>query len=210
MVILDSTRIECREKLSFVDVGYAASYDLADSIEIQKEFTLIQLGEKDPMEYYNKLDRYYDDQTVFNSTLKRYFEPLDIAKAGNKLVNEGLEVIAQSIISGKSTNFDNYAIGEGTASVNVTDTQLSDEIQRLDILTNGGFVQSRGTTIFYGVFFPKTMISATITETGINNSLDKTIDKMLLRTLFPSDQYITHVKNFDTVSVGHIIYAGSR
>ena len=198
-----------RQALMMKDEAFIGTFHPHESRNYKREFHLISTGQIDPNIWFNKLRRVHDDQTVFDDLTKRYFEPIDVGISGNKLVNEGLELIAESIITGQGKNFDNYAVGRGTTSVNIRDTQLADEIIRLDIKDNGGFALNRGTTLFYSLFFPESVISATVTETAINDRLDKTIDNMLLRTLFPSNEYQIHVKGLDSIYAGHIIYLGT-
>lgn len=198
-----------REALMMKDEAFIGTFHPHEARKYQREFNLINTRQLDPNIWFDKLRRVHNDQTVFDDLTKRYFEPIDVGIWGNKLVNEGLERIAESIVTGQGKNFDNYAIGEGLTSVNIRDTQLADEITRLDILSNGGIATNRGTTIFYSLFFPKTVRSATVTETAINDRLDQNIDNMLLRTLFPTSEQQVHVKNLDSIYVGHIIYLGS-
>lgn len=195
--------IDVREKLIRKDIAYAAIFDERDVPFVKKQQTMMNLGLLNPEEFYGQFERYYQDKSVES------FEPLEIGKSGNKLVNEGLIALAEMQVGKRSKTFGVYAIGEGTASVNIRDDALNDEVSRLDIIQNGGTIMNRGSTCYYSLFFPKTTASVVVTETAILDSLNTSTDTMLLRTLFPVADRITHTVNLDEIFVGHIIYSGS-
>ena len=194
---------EVREFLCRKDIAYAAIFEPKDSYQIKKDMKLVQAGIYDPEYFFGKFERYYNDQTTIN------FEPLQLGKSGNKLVNEGLTELAAIQMGRSNRIFDVYAIGKGEAAVNIRNDALTDEITRISIPDNAGTMINRGTTCYYSVFFPKTITSVTVKETAILDSLLPTDDRMLLRTLFPTADQIPHVKDVDDIFVGHIIYSGS-
>ena len=197
-----------RSKIVRKDIGYAAIFSDYDTIQIKKEMELVQLGIRNPFTFFNRFDRYYDDQTVYLGKGK-FFEPEQMTKKGNKLVNEGLTSLAQCQVGTSSTIFNVYAIGSGEESVSIRNDVLSNEISRLKILDNGGTLLSRGSTVFYSLFFPKTIATVNVSETAILNSLIPDQDLMLLRTKFPTGDYIQHTININDIFVGHVIYSGS-
>ena len=194
--------IEFREALIRRDIAYGAVFDPNDVPRLKIIHKLIQLGQVHPMAYLGQLDRVYNDQTSV-------LEPLEVTITGNKIVNEGLEALAACMVGERSQMFGMYAIGTGTTDVSIRDDALDDELSRVDIIDEGGFVINRGTTCFFSVFFPKTIPNAVVSETAILDSMDTADDTMLLRTKFPTNEYLTHTKNLDNISVAHVIFSGS-
>ncbi len=201
--------IEERHAILYKDIAFGALFDPKDTFAYKKFHKKIQREDVHPNAWFNKLKRVYNDQTVYDDITKRYFEPINVTITGNKLVNEGLTAMAQCMVGKRSKMFGVYAIGGSSASVNAKDDRLIDEVARLDILDNGGFVINRGTTCYYSLFFPKTLATKTIKETAILDSLNSGTDIMLLRTVFPSNETLPHQKDFDDISVGHIVLTGS-
>jgi hypothetical protein len=195
--------LDVREFIQRKDIGYAASFEPQDSEFIKKQQLLVNLGVLSPKEFFSQFERHYNDQTTPN------FEPIQLGKSGNKLTNEGLTALAEMQVGKRQKIFGVYSIGEGTVSTNVRDTELVDEITRIDIIDNAGTILNRGSTTYYSVFFPKTISTITVGETAILDSLDSTSDVMLLRTVFPEADRVTHTINFDEIFVGHVIYSGS-
>lgn len=201
--------MDYRHAVLYKDIAFGALFDPKDTFSYKKFHKKIQREDVHPNAWFNKLRRVYNDQTVYDDTTKRYFEPTHVTISTNKLVDEGLTAQAQSIVGRRTKMFGVYAIGGSAVSVNPKDDRLIDEVSRLDIISNGGFVINRGTTCYYSLFFPKTLGTKTIKETGIFDSLNKNTDIMLLRTVFPSNETLPHNKNSDDISVGHIILIGS-
>lgn len=200
--------MEVREFLLKRDIGYAATFDLKDAELVQKFMNRINIQEYRVQSLYDKFDRFYDDHKP--KIYGKPFEPTQMAKSGNKLVNEGLIALAEFQVGKRTRQFNHYVIGEDDTTVSVTDDHLYDEVSggRVNIPQSGGNFIQRQSTIFYAVFFSKTVVDCTVKETGIVDAMTQTSDRMLLRTILPSP-YIKHAKNFDTIFVGHIIYSGS-
>lgn len=194
---------EVREFLQRKDIAYAAAFDPKDTYLVKKDMQLVQAGIYDPEYFFNKFERFWNDQTTVN------FEPLQVGRSGNKLVNEGLIALAEMQAGKRQKIFNIYAIGKGKTAVSIKDDALVDEITRLEIVPNGGTLLNRGSTMYYSLFFPKTIADVDVSETAILDSLVNTADTMLLRTVFPTAEIIEHDKDFDDIFVGHIIYSGS-
>lgn len=198
-----NNQLEIREYLHRKDIGYVASFDPSDTEFIKKQQFLVNVGVLDVKYFFNQFERFWNDQTTPN------FEPRKVGKSGNKLVNEGLTALAEMQVGARSKTFGVYAIGEGAQAVSPRDDALYDEVARLDIKGNGGTIRNRGSTVYYSLFFPKTIADFDVKETAILDSLSESDDTMLLRTVLPTAEIIEHDKDFDDIFVGHIIYSGS-
>ena len=199
--------MEVREFVIRRDIGYIASFDPKDAELVQKFMDRINIQEYRIQSLFDKLDRVYDDHKV--NLYGKPFEPINMAKSGNKIVNEGLVALAAYQVGKRTKRFDFYAIGESSQAVNIRDDHLYDEVTRLRISDGGGTFIQRQSTIFYSLFFPKTLQDCTVSETGIVDSGDPVNDTMLLRTVVPTIDRIPHKKNFDLVFVAHVIFSGS-
>lgn len=194
------------------DRGYGASWSLSDEENIRKDFLRIQNGTLDPHVFINRLDRFHNDQTVWLDKTRKYFEPLKVGIRDDKVVNEGLTRFAEYASGISIKIFDVYAIGTGITTVTAKDFVLAAEVIRLPIIDNGGYIQNRGSTNFWGLMFPRTVETIknpNISESAIFDDTDATVDQMLLRTVFPVGEEIEHVVNEDAFSFNHVIYNSS-
>lgn len=198
------------EERSYVvrrDIGYGASFDLKDAELVKRYQARCNIQEYRIQSLFDKFDRFYDDHKP--KIYGKPFEPIQMAKSGNKLVNEGLIALAEFQVGKRTKQFNYYVIGDDDTTVSVTDDHLFGECARVHIPTAGGTFIQRQSTIFYSTFFAKTIADCDVKETGIVDASTQATDKMLLRTVFPLNQEIRHRKNFDTTFVAHIIFSGS-
>ena len=194
--------MQVRDYLQRKDIGYVATFEPKDSLLIKKSMQLMNLGYIDPKQFFKQFDRSYYDKTCD-------IDPIQVSRSGNKLVNEGLTALAEMMVGARTKTFNIYAIGQGNKTVTPKDDRLDDEVARLNITDNGGTIRQRGSTVYYSLFFPKTIADFDVKETAILDGLIDTDDKMLLRTVLPSGEVIEHDKDIDDIFVGHIIYSGS-
>jgi hypothetical protein len=195
------------------DKCWGASWSLKDEKDIRKDFLRIQKGTLNPATFIERLDRFYNDQTVWIDKSRKYLEPLKVGYKDDKVVAEGLIRLAEYVAGKSDKLFKVYLVGTGSGTVSNKDFQLETEEVRLDIIENGGFIQNRGSTNYFGLMFPKTIQTITapspIKETAIVDDMDSTKDQMLLRTVLPDGEEISHIVNEDVFSFNHIIYNGS-
>ena len=199
--------MEWRQSVIYKDKAYAAIFDPKDAELVQKYMDFIRRNEYLVENLYDKLDRYHNDQTV--TLYDKPFEPIDFFKGGNKLVNEGLIALAEFQVGKRTRQFTYYVIGDDNTSVSPTDDHLYGECARAHIPASGGTFVQRQSTIYYSLFFSKTIPDCKVAETGIVDTSSQSTDRMLLRTVLPDADVMNHKKNFDSIFVGHVIYSGS-
>jgi len=191
---------------------YASSWSLKDEDDIRKDHLRIQAGTLNPETFLDRLQRCYNDQTVWLDKSRKYLEPMKVGFKKDLIVVEGLIRFAE-YASGKSNKlFTVYLAGTGDSDVSSKDFELEKEEVRLDIIDNGGYIQSRGSVNYWGLMFPReiqTIDDPPIKETGIVDDLDPTKDQMLLRTVLPDGDEIEHSANEDVFSLNHVVYNSS-
>ena len=185
--------MESFDAIGFHGIEYAAKWKAKDYDKIKYIFSEIRNKKLSPTYLINNFDE---------------LKPKQLVICDNKIVNEGLEVIANDINGSGGTTFNWYAAGTATTAVTANDTALGTEIARLGMDTDG-YNEVKGATLHFGIVLPTTTPTATISETGIFSDDDPSIDTMLLRTVFPSGDYISHVINYDFVSLSHVVYLTS-
>lgn len=170
--------------------------------DLQRQLTLLE-------EFDSRLDRVYNDQTANG------YEPLEVAKTKNRVVNDGLVRIAELVTgtvglnSGFQTStgyFSHFACGSGTNPVSASDYQLQAEIARVGI-SDSGYMTAAGQIMRFGGFFAPSTVSCTVNEAAVFDDPNSGI--MLFRTVFPSGQGLTHTVNVDFFSCAHAVYAYS-
>ena len=178
-------------------IGYLASWDLNDYYYVQALFTKIRDGNRElANELNNRFERIWNDQTV-----PPHFEPLEVVKGGNKIVNDGLVRIAEMVTGTSPPLWTHMAIGTGGNRVSASDSFLQTELSRVALGTDG-FQSPAGSVMRYGGFYAPSVASGTIYEAAVFD--DPTSGVMFFRTVYPNP--ITHVVNNDFLSVAHSIY----
>jgi len=195
--------------LGYFDVSYLTTWPDSLKKTIDKVMWKIRNGDLPADFWHEKLERLWNDQTTLVDN--NFLEPLSpIARKIDKVVNEGLTEIALAIVGKKQLNFVYMAIGSGTTAVAPSDRALVTEVHRINCnqptTSSGGSAEVKGATIYYNSFFPKSMSTATISEYGIFSSGDIAADECLLRAVFDSADYVSHVVNADAPNVSSIIY----
>jgi hypothetical protein len=187
-------------------IGYIALWDQEDLPYIVKLFSKIRHATRDHDFYATKfltegfndrLDRIYCDQTVDD----KEFEPLEVDKSSNRVVNDGLVRIAELVTGANNALWTHLAVGGGGNKVSMSDSFLQTELQRVG-LNSDGFQSAAGSVMRYGAFFSPSVSTSQILEAGVFD--DPTEGVMFFRTVYPTG--ITHVVNADFFSVAHSIY----
>lgn len=184
------------EVTGYKGIGYLASWDLSDYLYVKELFAKARRIRSISTEIYNRFERIYNDQTVPNC-----FEPLEVVKGGNRIVNDGLVRIAEMVTGTSPPLWTHIAIGTGGNKVSASDSFLQTELARVALGTDG-FQSPAGSVMRYGGFYAPSVASGTIYESATFD--DPTSGTMFYRTVYPNP--ITHVVNNDFLSVAHSIY----
>ncbi len=188
-----------------LDVNYLYNFDKSDMDHISKICKLGRYNFSNVLDWHKKLERWYDDQTVRND-FAREIKPIQLVRNFDKVVNEGLEMIAQTMLGGSGSVFKYHAIGEGEVSDALpSDTQLVDQLSRIDVtkVADGGSLSREGSTVYIIGNHPDSIKSTEITETGVFDN-QTTPDKMLDHSIF--DPPIFHDQYEDSAGSTTIIY----
>lgn len=192
------------------DFGYVLSFDPLDEQKLSKFYDRVKiarqkndLGLKNELiEYYEQfLSRSYNDQTVCHELIP---EPYEMGYKSDRVVFAGLERIADLATGKSGSTFNYYAIGTGTAPVLPSDTVLDFEEHRVSI-NDTGFAESKGSSMVFAAYFPSTIPSMLVTESGIFDR-PNVPSTMLLRTTYTGSNIISHVFNQTFVAVSHFVY----
>ena len=158
------------------DLGYVLSFDPKDTQKLSKFYDRVKIARQkndlrlknELVEYYEQfLSRSYNDQTVCNELIP---EPYDIGYKCDRVVFSGLERIADLTTGKSSATFTYYAIGSGPAPVLPSDVILDFEEHRVNI-DDVGFAESKGSSMVFSAYFPSTIPSISVTESGIFDRL---------------------------------------
>ena len=206
--------IETRKKIpnfiGYVDLTYVTTFDPYFEKYIKKEFRLMREHIKPADSWHHKLTRLYNDQTVFLDDYigsNCYLESQQPVKAVlDKIVNEGMEDVADAIIGRQTLNYKYMVIGTSNTAATVNDKSLYGEIGRINMATEGGSAERKGSTVYFNSFFPKTVVTGDIYEIGIVNTSDPASDKMFLRSVLPTADKITHINGADAPNVSVAVY----
>ena len=198
------------DKAGYHGQGYCAKWDLEDQMYVIKLFSKIRRATKDK-DHYNKkffteafndrLERAWNDHKHIIDENNNEFEPLQVTKSTNKIVNDGLTRIAELVTGSSSNLWTHLAVGSGSGQVSLSDTFLQTEVERVSLATDG-FQSAAGSVMRYGGFFAPSMASGTIAEAGVFD--DPTAGTLFFRTVYPTP--IIHVVNSDFMSVSNSIF----
>lgn len=214
---LDSTELthinntlEKSKGITQCDFSYILSFDPSDEKKLSKFYDKIKvarqkndLGLKNELvEYYEQfLTRSYNDQTVCHEFIPEFY---DIGYKGDRVVFSGLERIADLATGKSDLTFNWYAIGTGSSPVLPPDTTLDFEEHRVSI-NDTGFAESKGSSMVFAAYFPTTIPSMNVTESGIFDRFAQP-STMLLRTVYTGANIIPHIFNQKFVAVSHFVY----
>jgi len=192
----------------FFDTSYLYTFHVSDMDYISKLCKLQRNNNiKAVYQWHELLERWYNDQTVVDKFFNREIKPLQIRRNLDRIVTEGLEIVAGCLAGLEGSNFHYHAIGEGdNPSALPNDTQLLDEISRIDVLTNsdGGSVARDGSTLYFVGNHPASIASAEISESGIFDNKLTTKDNMLDHSVF--DPVVHHDQFEDSAGSTTVVY----
>jgi hypothetical protein len=227
---------ESKTRIIYLDASYLYTFHLDDFVEVRKfnllgryyANRLIELSKQDKpnlIEYeialadnskycqswHTCLETWLDDKYV---TLGyRKLKPIAISRTFDRITNEGMEMIARSIVGGGDiTSFKYRMIGDADVSGDTPSPSarvLGNEIDRIDVTDNpeGGSLSRDGTTVYsignHSKSVP-TPDNEEFTECGMANSDSELTDKLLDYSIFADP--IPHVQNADAPGSTTVIY----
>ena len=200
---------EAKTRIIYLDASYLYTFELSDFEYIRNFNMLMRRSPLHIREWHRLLERWYQDQTVRND-IGYVLKPIKISRTFDRVVNEGMEMLAKCIIGGGDTTFNFRAIGDGAISAaSPSDIELVNEIDRIDVNDNpeGGSLSRDGSTIYSVGNHSKTVetpANSEFTECGIFNSSDLVTDKMLDHSVF--DDPVPHTQNVDAPGSTTVIY----
>jgi len=161
-----------------MDYCYASLWDKSDNGLIQYEY-------RDGPAVWDKLKRFYNDQTVYFTKVRKRFEPLDIRLCIDQITDDALFWMVD-IHTGRSNETPRYiSVGTSTTTPDRTDHQLVAEIDRQPILDTGGYIDTLGHNELYGILFPFAQANILCAEAGLHLNSDATSgDLMICRNKF--------------------------
>ena len=204
--------------LFFIDASYLYTFNLDDFPSVRQFNLLGRYYSRFPgsaentrycREWHTALELWHDDKYV---TLgDRRIKPIQIARTLDRVVNEGMEMIAKAICGqGTISAFDCRAIGDGDIDeVSLADEDLENRIDLINVNTTpeGGSLSIDGNTIYSVGNHAKeteTPDNNEFTECGVFDDLNTTKMHMLDHSVF--EDPIEHTQNADAPGSTTVIY----
>ena len=147
--IYDNALRQFKTRVFFLDASYLYTFHLDDFDYVRKFNILGRYDVKANIDWHKCLERWYQDQTV---TIGGHtFKPIQISRTLDRVVNEGMEMLAGCVTGGESAVFDVRGIGDGDITeVSLADTDLANRIDLINVneTPEGGSLTRAGTTIY--------------------------------------------------------------
>lgn len=229
-----------RDELELADESFAASWDLEDKDYVSKRYyrnihdaisllkserfgsaRYIQLKElKNALvsEFRTRLHRRYNDQTVYDFNMKnRYFEPQKVGYKYDRMLNDGMQLMFETLTSETGTREWHFAAGDGSSDTFPNTKGLDHEIIRVKMVeSDTGFFTASGTTLNASGFISEAIETFPVKEVGAVDSDGSALDDaaappdtFLFRAVFPSTDVVTHTFGTNFTTCVHAIYAKS-
>ena len=148
--IYDNALREFKTRVFFLDASYLYTFHLDDFEYVRKFNILGRYDVRANVEWHKCLERWYQDQTV--TIGGKTFKPIQISRTLDRVVNEGMEMLANFIIgSGTASAFNVRGIGDGDIDEpSLADTDLEHGIDYINVneTPEGGSLTRHGTTIY--------------------------------------------------------------
>lgn len=207
--IYDNALREFKTRVFFLDASYLYSFH-QDDFEYVRKFNI--LGRYDVtanIQWHKCLERWYQDQTV--TIGGKTFKPIKISRTLDRVVNEGMEMLANFVIgSGSPRAFKVRGIGDGAVQTpSLADTDLVHRIDLIDVTDTpeGGSLTRNGTTIYSVGNHSKeieTPDNNQFTECGMFDDLNTAKMRMFDHSTFPDP--IEHTQGVSSPGSTTVVY----
>lgn len=235
--IYDAALRESKTRLFFLDASYMYTFHLDDFPSVKK-FNLLGRYYAQELKRLQKLIRqrkpvdmvYYDQINVSNSSycrswhncLELWFDeksvtlgdrtlrPIKITRTLDRVVNQGMEMLAGCVVGEGDAIFEYRAIGDGVVTeVSLADTDMYNQVDIINVndAPEGGSLSRDGTTIMSVGNHAKsvpTPIDNEFTECGMFDGEDEDNRNMFDHSAFVDP--IPHTQNVDAPGSTTIIY----
>jgi len=201
---------EAKTRIIYLDASYLYTFDLSDFNYIRKLCLLNRTNILHVKEWHRLLERWYNDQTVRMYGNMNIIKPIKISRTFDRVVNEGMEMIAGCLTGAGDAIFNFRTIGDGDIDEpSPSDMILVHEVDRIDVNTDpeGGSLSRDGSTIYsignHSKDLP-TPDNGEFTECGMHNTNSPTTDRMLDHSVFADP--VPHTQFADAPGSTTIIY----
>ena len=206
--IYDNALREYKTRVFFLDASYMYTFHLDDFENVRKFNILGRYDKRANIEWHRCLERWYQDQTV---TLGgKTFKPIKISRSLDRVVNDGMEMLAGCIVGEGDAIFNFRGIGDGDISqVSLDAHDMTNAIDVIDVnnAPEGGSLTRDGTTVYSVGNHSKSV------ATPANNEFTQCAmyddDNELTRTMFDLSIFpdpIPHTQNVDAPGSTTIVY----
>lgn len=207
--IYDNALREFKTRIFFLDASYLYTFHLDDFVEVRKFNLLGRYDIKANIEWHNCLERWYQDQTV--TIGGRTFKPIKISRTLDRVVNEGMEMVANFVVGvGGANAFDCRGIGDG----DIDEPSLGDEDleNRIDLINvnstpEGGSISKSGTIIYSIGNHSKEVATPdnnVFTECGMFD--DTNVSRMHMFDHSTFDDPVEHTQGIDSPGSTTVVY----
>ena len=200
--------------LDFLDVAQGTSWQASDYPKIRKIYDLINFYKKKRRHidkyllinsYEQQLDRCWNDQTTHDIP-----EPISQTVKFDRVLNSGRTLAASLITGERGDRFDYLALGTSQTPVTDADFRLYNEVLRVNVRQNGGYISAAGAIIKHSGLMSPGEISMLVYEIGfVNMAVFDPEQMMWNRSVFPINKGVDHNQNEDFFSITHSVYTSS-
>ena len=212
--MVSKSKTDIITSLDFIDVTAGVTWSATDYTYIRKIYDLINFYKKKRMHiekyllinsFEQKLDRFWNDQTVIDLP-----EPIAQTMKFDRVLNTGRTLAAALITGERGDRFDYLALGTAQTPVSDADYKLYNEVLRVNVIQNGGFISAAGAIIKHSGLISPGETSMLIYEIGFVNMEVFDPEQMLWnRSVFPTGKAVDHNQNEDFFSITHSVYTSS-
>lgn len=156
-------------------------------------------------EYEQQIERYRSDQTIHMIP-----EPIAQTVKFDRIVNSGRTLAASLITGERGDRFLYLSLGTSQTPVSDADYKLYNEILRVNVIQNGGFIGAAGSIIKHNGLISPGEISMVIYEYAFVNMPVFDPEQMIWnRTVFNVNKSVDHNQNEDFSSITNSVWTSS-